>query len=62
MTAMELERCGFVNGIFEENELMPKVLEIAESLAQSPRQSLINSKKVSPKPFNTDYFIAYQQS
>ena len=47
MSATEMEKCGFANAVFEENELLPKVLEVAETLAQSPRQSLINSKKVS---------------
>lgn len=37
---------GFASGLFQQNELVPKVMEIAKGLAANPMGSILQTKKV----------------
>ena len=47
LNAKEALQYGFVNDIFQDNELLTKVMQVAQQIAESPIESLLASKRVS---------------
>jgi enoyl-CoA hydratase/carnithine racemase len=49
LSAQDAMNAKFVNAVYKKDDLMPKTLEVAKTLAASPVGALLDSKKVLTK-------------